>query len=186
QVRQRVIGLYQGLTTYFPEDIESRYRFGALLETSGRHAEAADQYRKALERDPDYHPANNSLAWLLATSPESRLRNPAEAVRLAQSAVAAAPTTGAYWNTLGVANYRNGDNKAAVAVLDQAMRLREGGNSYDWLFLAMAHRRLGDRDTARAWFDRALQWMDQCQPDREDLRCFRAEAEGMLAAADKP
>jgi tetratricopeptide (TPR) repeat protein len=184
-IRRRVIGLYEELTADFPEDMNSRHILGILLQESGRYAEAADQYRQALERDPEYHPVNNHLAWLLATSPEPRLRNAAEAVRLAEKAVAARPKAGNYWNTLGVAHYRNGDDEAAVATLEKAMPLRGGGDGFDWFFLAMAHWRLGDRDKARAWFDRAVQWMDKRKPKDEELRRLRAEAEGVLAEAGK-
>src|SRR5262249_44812478 len=161
KIRQRVIGLYEELTADSPEDVASRHRLGRLLEQTGRHAEAADQYRQALERNPDYHPVKNRLAWVLATSPEPRLRDTAEALRLAEQAVAASPKAGNYWNTLGAAHYRNGDDKAAVAALEKAMSLRAGGDSFDWFFLAMAHGRLGARDQARAWFDRAVQGMDK-------------------------
>jgi hypothetical protein len=66
------------------------------------------------------------------------------------------------------------------------MRLRKGGDSYDWFFLAMAHWRLGDRDKARTWFGRAVKWMDAHQPQDVELRRFRAEAEALLGQAGKP
>ena len=37
--------------------------------------------------------------------------------------------------------------------------MQAGGSSFDWFFLAMAHWRLGDKDEARMWFDRAVEWM---------------------------
>jgi hypothetical protein len=84
-----------------------------------------------------------------------------------------------------VAHYRNGDDKAAVAELETAMSLRAGGDSFDWVFLATAHWRLGGRDKARTWFDRAMQWVDGHRPHDHELRRFRAEAEAMLAEARK-
>jgi hypothetical protein len=66
------------------------------------------------------------------------------------------------------------------------MRLRAGGDGFDWFFLAMAHRRLGERDKARLWFARAVQWMDRHRSHDEDLRSVRAEAEALLAEAGKP
>jgi hypothetical protein len=66
------------------------------------------------------------------------------------------------------------------------MRLRQGGDSFDWFFLAMAYRRQGDRAQARAWFDRAVRWMDEHEPQHHELRRFRAEAEAMVAEAGKP
>ena len=69
-----------------------------------------------------------------------------------------------------------GDWKAAIAALEKSMELRKGGDSNDWFFLAMAHWQLGEKDKAREWYDRAVQWMDKNQPKNEELRRFRAEA----------
>ena len=109
------------------------------------------------------------------------MRDPALAVRLAKKAVDARMHEANYWNTLGVAHYRNGDDKAAISELETAMSLGAGGTSMDWFFLAMANWRLGDRDQAQSWFDRAVQWMDKHKPHDDELRRFRAEAEALLA-----
>ena len=77
------------------------------------------------------------------------MRDAARAVRLAKKVVTARPESANYRNTLGVAYYRNGDDRAAVAELERAMSMQAGGNSFDWFFLAMAHWRLGDRNKAR-------------------------------------
>ena len=156
-----------------------------LLCEFGRQAEAAEPYHKALELEEDDPTVNNDLAWFLATSPEPCLRDPARAVRLAMKAVTAEPESANYRNTLGVAYYRKGDDKAAIGSLETSMSMRAGGDSFDWFFLAMAHRRLGDRDQARMWFDRAVQWMDRHKPHDDELRRFRAEAEAMLMSADR-
>jgi Flp pilus assembly protein TadD len=140
---------------------------------------------RALELDPKDPALNNTLAWFLATSPEPRLRDAALAVRLAKKAVAARPLSGNYRNTLGVAHYRNGEDRAAVVELKTAMDLKSGGDSSDWFFLALAHQRSGERGEARAWFDRAVRWMDRHKPIDDELRRFRAEAEAMLGEAGK-
>ena len=56
------------------------------------------------------------------------------------------------------------------------MELRKGGDSFDWFLLAMSHWQLGDKEEARTWYDRAVEWMDKNQPENEELRRFRAEA----------
>ena len=89
------------------------------------------------------------------------------------------PTQGAYWNTLGLANYRAGEWNTAIVDLQTSVELR-GGDSNDWFFLAMAHWQLGEKDKAREWYDRAVQWMDKNQPTNEELRRFRAEAEELM------
>jgi Tfp pilus assembly protein PilF len=156
-----------------------------LLWETDRQSEAAEPYRKAFEVDREDPAVNNALAWFLATCDEPRLRDAERAVRLAQKAVRAGPKAGSYWNTLGVACYRAGDDLAALATLQTGMGLRAGGNSFDWFFLAMAHGRRGDREKARLWFDRAAQWMERYMPQDGELRRFRAEAEAVLARAAK-
>ena len=89
---------------------------------------------------------------------------PSRAVALARKAVELEPKNWAYRNTLGAAQYRAGDWKAAIAALEKSMELRKGGDSNDWFFLAMAHWQLGEKDKAREWYDRAVQWMDKNQP----------------------
>ena len=192
EIRRRVVGHYEALTADFPKEprhrrnlVLSYLKLVSLLWELGRQSEAAEPYRKALELDPENHVINNDRAWFLATSPEPGLWDAALAVQLAKKAVKARPKTGSYRNTLGVALYRNGDYKAAVAELETAISLHEGGSSFDWFFLAMAHWRLGERDEARTWFDRAVQWMEKYQPHDDELRRFRAEAEAMLADMGK-
>jgi tetratricopeptide (TPR) repeat protein len=157
------------------------YFFGA----NGESAQAIAAYRRAVELSPNSAEHHNNLARMLATTPEAKLRDFAQAVTLAKKAVEIAPKKGAYHNTLGVAHYGAGDWKAALGSLEKSMELRKGGDSHDWFFLAMTHWQLGAKDKARAWYDRAVQWMDKNQPDNEELRRFRAEAAELLGLNEK-
>jgi hypothetical protein len=49
----------------------------------------------------------------------------------------------------------------------------------------MAHWQLRHKDEARKCYDRAVQWMDKCQPSNVELRCFRAEAAELLEIETK-
>jgi eukaryotic-like serine/threonine-protein kinase len=191
-VRRRVVDLVKTLKASFPDDpvhrihlVSGYLQLVSMLWALGRQSEAAEPFKNALEVDPQDGGANNELAWFLATTPEPRLRNAPLAVRLATNAVAADPDSANYRNSLGVAHYRNGDDKAAVAELEKAVNLQAGGSSVDWFFLAMAYWRLGDRDKARGWLDRAVDWMDKNNPRDAELIRFRAEAEAMLADSGK-
>jgi serine/threonine protein kinase len=150
------------------------------------HLRVIHIYETLRANSPENPRVNNELAWFLATSPEPGVRDASQAVRLAKKAVDARPKSGDYRNTLGVALFRHGEDISAVAELETSMSLREGGDSFDWFFLAMAHWRLGERDKAQTWFDRAVQWMDKHGPNDDQLRRFRVEAEAMLAEARKP
>jgi tetratricopeptide (TPR) repeat protein/serine/threonine protein kinase len=152
-----------------------------------RCAQARTDYESVLQRTPANAGILNELAWLLATCPEPRARDPRRAVELATKAIAAAPKAGLCWQTLGVAHYRTGEWKGAVAALDRSVELRRGGDAVDHLFLAMAHRRLGNPDRARTAYDRAVQWLEtnkeslkKNKPQAETLNGFRGEAEEVL------
>jgi uncharacterized protein HemY len=126
---------------------------------------------------------------LLATCPDLKLRDPKEAVAHAQKAVELAPGNAWLWNTLGVAQYHNGDWKAAIAALNKSIQLAKRGDSSDYFFLAMAHWQLNEKDKARAWYEKAVAWVDKHKPNDEELKRFRAEATALLGlakATDKP
>jgi tetratricopeptide (TPR) repeat protein len=158
---------------------------GATSIKQGQFDKALADYSRGLELAPTDAGANNDLAWLFATCPNSELRDPGRAVELAKKAVGLAPKEGSHWNTLGVAYYRAGDWKSAVDALTKSMELREGGDSNDWFFLAMAHWQLGDKSQARSWYGKAVPWMAKNQPKDEELIRFRAEAAALLEANDK-
>jgi len=61
----------------------ARYQWGRALERLGRIAEALEPLRAATEIGPDYAPAHDALALLLASYGDPRLRDGGEAVRLA-------------------------------------------------------------------------------------------------------
>ena len=124
--------------------------------------------------------AVNRLAWFLATAKDPAHRDPPMAVELAKRAVKLSPQDGGIWNTLGIARYRAGEFKSAVADLEKSIQLRKGGSSHDFFFLAMAHWQLGNKDQARKWYDQAVEWMDRDQPRNEELQRFRKEAEELL------
>jgi tetratricopeptide (TPR) repeat protein/serine/threonine protein kinase len=145
---------------------------------------AIADWNKAIELAGQSAMIKNNLAWLLASCPDARFRDAGKAVALAKKAVEIVPKEGDFWNTLGEAHYRAGNWKEAVAALEKSMELRNGGDSADWFFLAMAHWQLGDRVKARTRFDQAVQWMEKNQPKDEELGRFRAEAADLLGLTE--
>ncbi len=147
-----------------------------------------------LDPPPSWQPSRaetcHRLARQLAVDAAVHLRDPVQAVALAQEAVRLAPEMGAYWNTLGLAQYRAGKWQDAVAAFDKAMKRSEGGGGKDWLFLAMAHQKLGNKDEARKWYDQAVQWIEKPQehprPTEDETRRFLAEAREVLGMVQTP
>ncbi len=147
----------------------------AYLEVISRAEFSADN-----ERPPAYDPiiaqARNNVAWLLATCPKTEIRDARQAVDHARAAVAIEPKTGNYWNTLGVALYRNGDWEEAKDALARSMVLRGDGDSFDWFFLAIIHLKQGRKEQALNLYGKAVQWYQESAPNDEELYRFQVEA----------
>jgi cytochrome c-type biogenesis protein CcmH/NrfG len=83
---------------------------------------ARDAFRRAHELQPDSRELANSLAWHLATAPDVRFRDPAEAVRLAEMACADRATTAPGWlDTLAAAYAANDRFDEAVRTAEAAL-----------------------------------------------------------------
>jgi WD40 repeat protein len=135
--------------------------------------------RRVLQTHPDDPQACNGLAWHLVAGPDD-LRDPEAALPLAEKAVRLAPMQ-AYLNTLGVVYYRLGRWADAIAALDRSVAATPGeATAFDTFFLALCYHRLGEPEMARTEYARAVRWMELYQPDDEELRRFRAEADDLL------
>jgi tetratricopeptide (TPR) repeat protein len=77
---------YRRAATLRPDNVESHTNLGQLLSIRGRAAEAAAQFSEALALRGDNVQALAGLAWIRATASDASLRDPVEAVRLAEHA----------------------------------------------------------------------------------------------------
>ena len=113
-----------------PPDGESyaaaRYNLAFLFENGAyvlpkNEKEAVKWYRKA--SDGGSLIAMNDLAWLLATSPDAKVRNGPEAVTLAEKSVAlTGGTNAAYLDALAAAYAETGQFDKAVGIQKQATK----------------------------------------------------------------
>lgn len=69
-----------------PDDADAHYDMALALARLGRIEEAIAHNKEALFLRPDWPEALNNLAWILATTGDSRLRDPKRAVELANRA----------------------------------------------------------------------------------------------------
>jgi tetratricopeptide (TPR) repeat protein len=185
-----------------------------------------DGYRKASARllndfgqSKDVNVAN-AVAWTCTLAPEAV--NDREAVVRCAQAVGKTATKDSdkhsFLQTLGAATYRANRFNQAIDYLNEAMKAlpepgvqqdvdTDGddppvpsprGDALDWLFLAMAHHRLGHGEEARTWLEQAVASIDRADQDpphgastdsRIDwqthlsYRVLRREAEGLIAGS---
>ena len=125
----------------------------------------------------------NIAAWRIVVPADVTVPAAHRAVEFAKKAVELAPESGGFMNTLGVAQCRAGQYAAAIDSLKKSMELRYGGDSEDFFFLAIAHWHMGNKDEARSWQKRAVDWMAKHKPSDQELLGFRTEVSELLDAS---
>lgn len=113
------------IATVFKPTAETRLQLAQMSYQAGEFAEALMQFRQLSLVQPDSPQALNTLAWVLATCPNDRLRDGAEAVRQAKHAC---QLTGfkqsAYLITLAAAYAEAGRFPEAIDAAETALHLQ--------------------------------------------------------------
>lgn len=146
-----------------PNDARLHALLGFVALSERRYPEALAQSREAVRLAPDLVSARNNLAWILATAPDPSLRDPDEALRLAEELAAhsRAPLAD-HLDTLAAAQAAAGDPEEAARTAERALAAAEQAQSAE---LARAIRaRLARYRAGAAWVDPAPSESD---PTRE-------------------
>jgi tetratricopeptide (TPR) repeat protein len=108
------------------------------------------------------------LAWLLVTWPDPELRNPDEAIKLAQE-VLAMDGIGDRDKMLtamviGLAHLRHGNPTACIEWMEKSNKdyshKRPSTKAVEWFALSIANHKIGPNPNARGLYQRAAGWMD--------------------------
>lgn len=174
-----------------PKNAKYHYNVSVVLQKKGQVGEAIAACERAVELDPRDGKICLQLAWLLYVDP--RFRDAGRAVALARKAIELTPAANVEgltqrWQTLGWALYYAGDWKGSVAALERSMALQpspKGGDPGQWFCLAMDHWQLGDQAEARRWYDRAVAWMEENNPEHTEFNGFRVEAGELLGVNEQ-
>ncbi|MEM8680057.1 MAG: protein kinase [Planctomycetota bacterium] len=160
---------------------DSLHQLGQAYTELGRLPDAVRALQKSLAANPAATDVMNRLAWLQLTADDQSVRDAENALQLAETAVEAAERNHLYWNTLGVAYYRNDQFAEAVSALLQSMELHpQDGTAFDWYVLAMAHLQLGEWDAADEYRERASSWHDAQPWVNPALVRFREECDALF------
>lgn len=112
-----------------PRCAGARVGLAESLARQGRFAAALAEFHQAYQADPNDPATLYGLAWLLATCPDPRLRDAAEALRLAQAACAATGNQDfAALRSLAAAHAHLGHWPEAIAAAQAALKLAEWQN----------------------------------------------------------
>ena len=156
----------------------NHYILGKALRELGRLDEAIVELQEARRLKPTGFGAPSEHGRALAA--RGRFD---EAIAAYQEAIRLLPGSTAAHSDLGLALYRAGRWAEAITALETARKLRKGDDGRDGFVLAMAHWRQGDRDEARAWFDKAVQAMQRGGSTDDELTQLRTEAAALLGVA---
>jgi tetratricopeptide (TPR) repeat protein len=115
---------YDAAVQLAPNDAYAAACRADLLTDIGRYSDALAEYNRALSVDPKSTQANCGSAWLLATCPDSALRNPGLALERARRAIELGGQKDAVsYDTLAAAQASSGDFTAAKESIRKAIEL---------------------------------------------------------------
>lgn len=115
-----------------PDDAEAHYNLGLTLRLVGRRDEALGSFQEALRLRPDWPAPMGEVAWILATHSDPRVRNPGEAVRLAERAAErTSRRQPVILDALAAAYAAAGDFERAAATAQEAVALAAAGGTSD-------------------------------------------------------
>jgi len=138
----------QGILAQDGANRQAQLWLGNLEEMKGQHDLALSNFQRVAANEPNNAQAQNNVAYLLID------KQPEEALKYAQKAVALVPDRPAYCDTLGWVLYQKGLYSVAIPYLERA-----ASDKADpvWTYhLAMAYAKSGDQVRSRRTLDAAL------------------------------
>jgi serine/threonine protein kinase/tetratricopeptide (TPR) repeat protein len=170
-----ILEILRGRIESGSRDPSTHFEVGAIMAEEGELDAAIDAFRDALELEPEH-----GLALYYLANTLRRQGKLAEAIRTYRRCAAVHPEYAHACRGLGIVLAAQGKFPEARRALQKSMNLSGGGGARDWFFVAISEWHLGNPAKARRWYDRAVRWMDENDPENDRLIEARAEAEKML------
>jgi WD40 repeat protein/tetratricopeptide (TPR) repeat protein len=197
------VAAFQKYLEHDASDVHVTEKYALMLAAAGDksgHSKACAELLQRFGKTEDADMAN-SVAWWCVRFGDA-VTDIAQLLQLAEKSVALKPNQYASLNTLGAALYRAKRFEDSLKKLDEAIKVQgNGGMAGDWLFLAMAHHRLGHVEESKNWLAKAQKWMDERTKENPkdglaaanslswdqklELKLIRAEAEAQIKVEKK-
>ena len=151
------------------------FELAALLlldqQTDRYHEVAASISRQQFPIDDDtiHQTVANQVAARLCSLLPNAVDRPEKVTQFAQTAVAFNPDFAWHQFALGLAEFRAGQNEAAVKSLTASLELNPEwiGRGQNYIVLAMTCQRLGQVDLAKDWLQQSRTWMAEIEERRK-------------------
>jgi len=128
----RAASHYEKALSIDPGLAAARYFLAVIRQSEGRQREAIEEYRLVIQALPESVKAANNLAWLLATSGDTDLRDGQEAIRHAETAARLTENKDpGILDTLAAAYAEGGRFPEAIETVQKAIMLNEGQGGAD-------------------------------------------------------
>jgi serine/threonine protein kinase/tetratricopeptide (TPR) repeat protein len=169
-------------TDHLVHNVPAYLHRGHLLWRTGKHDEAHDVWRRAIQlcdSAPSGIDVDSLLADVLCTVDDVSLRDPNRALEHARRALH--PEDGRSFRRLGLAHFLTGDSRQAITTLFQGLERLNGGDAWDSFMLAKAYCHLKRPIEADYRYQRGCKQMDRpCLTWFHDLRTVKLETEELL------
>ena len=128
----KAIDVLRDATQADPDNLATKTNLAVAYEANRDFWRAIELYKEVLERDPQHSVAANNLAWILATNPDDRLRDPELALELAKRASKSArDLEPAFLDTVAAALAENGQFENAQHIAHAAADLFEQRSAHE-------------------------------------------------------
>jgi len=148
---EEAISQYKTILEKNPKEAAPHLLMGIIYDLQKRPDLAEKSYSAALAVNPDFMPAANNLAYLLAKQD----KNINEALSLAQKAKEKLPHDPSVMDTLGLIYYKKGFYDNAIAEFTDSLN-KIPDNAMVHFHLGLAYHKKGDEDRARTELKKAL------------------------------
>ena len=139
-----------------------------------RYDEGAAASLKVIEMDPNFFSARRYYGLILEQ--KGQYEQAVEQLEKAREQSGGSPVViAALGHAYALAGKRHEAEKIIEELLDPSKPRK--GSAYD---VAVVYVGLGEKEKARLWYGRAIEWTDKHQPQNEDLKRVRAEAEELM------